>query len=139
MDGSDLPQVSSVELRKKRIQSGAAQIFKYLFEGRPSDQVFDAHVLTLGGSLTELERASLIELLLWTFPPDQAEELCRSWFKDAGHPSAQLMDDPREDAKFWASGATSREVSAYAAACFNRMSPKRKGEFVKWAEGKANA
>lgn len=106
---------------------------RYVLEGRPPGSVVSTWALAVKADLTDLERASVVELILSTFPPDQAEGFCQAWFADSGYPSPAFTESAVADARFWADGASASELDAYAMACVRRMSAKRRGEFLKWA------
>lgn len=132
MDHDKEKQVTAEDLFKARTNAAARMMLSYVHKGCPGGHEAELYALNLCRDLGEFERGALAALMLSTFPADMAERLCQAWFEGAGYPSAKLMDDPRADARFWASDANSKEIGAYAMACFERMSPKRKAEFSKW-------
>lgn len=92
-----------------------------------------AHLMT---DLGETEREMLVAVLVNTFPPDLAEGVCQRAFLGAGYPKPALMEDSLSDARMWAGDANAKELAAYCMASFERMTPKRRADFLKWAEGK---
>lgn len=124
------------EIRLKR-HTAAAKMVLNLFQNHLSDQDQQAlYSINFASSLSEEERIVLMWVLLRTFPADIAENIVKTWFEGQGMPGASLTDDPRSEAKFWASDATSRELSSYAAAAFNQMSPKAQANFAEFVNGK---
>ena len=115
------------ELRQKR-HAGAARLLLMVMKGDFDDMA----PVALKQTLTDEERAWLGELILSTFPADQAEQLCRNWFRGQGAPGASFADSPVADARFWAQGANSKELDAYAMACVKEMSEKRRRQFSQW-------
>jgi len=139
-DGSDTPQsFTGKELKLKRHTAAAKLVLSLLQKDLRNQKDHPLYSINLGRDLTDDERVTLTWVLLDTFPADQMEEIVRTWFENKGMPGVSLMDDPRADAKFWASDANGRELSAYAAASFNQMSPKAKAAFRSWVNGKGEA
>ncbi len=124
------------DLRLKRIQAAARSLFRFVVDRVDTPGEAGLYASLLRHDLTETERTYLVGLLIETFPPDIAAEVCRTWFKARGIPSLQLMDDPTLDAEFWANGANAKEIDAYAVACFGKMSRDRRRQFLKWCQGK---
>lgn len=125
------------DLARKRISTAIRVLHHFILQGRagtlsPDDH--DSAHATMLVNLTDRERADLVHLLLPTFRPDMAENVVREGFKGAGWPAPLMMDDPMPEAKLWAEDANAHEVSAYAVACFSKMTAGKKRKFLAWAE-----
>lgn len=118
------------DLIKKRRTEAAKAILRFLMGDDP-----DMCSVSLKGHLTDMERETLLWLLLSTFPPDQAESIVKEQFKGAGYPLPRLTDDARQEAHWWASNASPAEIAAYAIACFERMSPEWQRRFKEKVNG----
>lgn len=138
-DVTDQPKaLTGKELRLKR-HTGAAQMVLNLLQQDLQDQDQQRlYSINLASSLSEQERIVLAWVLIDTFPADVAETIAQTWFEGQGMPGVSLTEDPRTDAKFWASDANARELSSYAAAAFNQMSPKAKQSFAEFVNSKVN-
>ena len=129
------PSVTRAELRKKRQVAACSAMLTFLTKEQISgDTELVQYSESIRRDLAEQERLALLWILMDTLPPDYAEFACQQWFMGKGMPGAAIMDDPMADARFWASDANAKELSAYAVACFNRMSAKRQSEFLVWAQ-----
>lgn len=129
-------KVTAQELRNKRIVAAARMIARFLLVDMNDRQQQPLYALNLTADLTEDERIALAMLLLGTFPADRAEAVAKMHFEGVGFPGATIMEDPMEDAKYWAEMANAKELGAYAAACFLKMTPARRQGFLKWAASK---
>lgn len=137
-DMSETPiPATTEELRKTRQLAAYKALLAFTMTSdmrAPHD--FDTMADRVRADLTENERLELLDILIRSFPADIAEAAVKANFEGQGWPEPTLMDDPRADAQFWASGANAREIGAYAVACFNVMSPKRRTDFCKWVSEK---
>jgi hypothetical protein len=78
--------------------------------------------------LTPAERAQLASAVLAALRPDLAEEVASASLGAAGRPLPSFLGG-MEDARFWASMASRRELKAYALAAFGAMGPKDQAAF----------
>lgn len=124
------------EVRQKRHIAAMRLLFAFVKE-LPGDR--DLYAMNLRGDLSEVERAQLIAVLLDTFPADIAEQQLSAWFSEAGSPMPSFDDNYLADARFWSGMACAKELGAYAIACFENMSDKRKREFAQWVNAKVPA
>ena len=137
----DNPVVEEIEdekelqaLARKRIIAAHQLLAKWsLRPESESDADIDIWALQLRASLTDAERARLFDVLATSFAPDHFYFIAKRHLDGAGAPTLGLLDDPTADAKFWADMANTKELTAYAAVSFNRMSPSRQSAFLKWA------
>lgn len=130
----DQKPANMAEYRKTRIVGAGRVILALLMNERPTTDDFLLTVTNLSAGLSETERELLLHAIITSLPADTAETLVRGAFEGAGYPRPALMEDSLSDARFWAGDANSKELGAYAMACFERMTPQRRADFIKWAE-----
>lgn len=131
---SDESKVTAKSLRLKRIGGAFRMMMEFVITGPKKQNERDLYALNVMKDMTESERIDLMGLLISTFPADVAENVVQTWFEGAGYPMAALMEDPIADARLWADGANRKELDAYAVASFDKMSPSRRQQFLKWAQ-----
>lgn len=124
--------VTAQSIRQTRATAAMRMVLNFLLEP-PEDR--SGHAANLARDLSEDDRIRLLWLFMDTFPGHIAEQAAQAFFEGVGYPGASIMEDPREDAKFWAGQANPKEVDAFAMACFNRMSKNRRHQFLQWATG----
>ena len=100
----------------------------------------DWHLLTLAlCHLEDEERAALAWAVLRSLTFEQVELVVGTIFPEVARSPLPPVFDIAEEAAFWADWATSDELAAYCLACFNRLSPARRGEFLDFVQGREAA
>ena len=131
---TDQPDMS--QLKHARIVSGLRGMLGILMDDDLSGSELAKIICNIRGDLGESERLLLSSALLNTFTADTALEHVRLEFEGRGMPPVPLTDDPRPDAKLWASEANASELMAYACASIMQMQPRRRVNLRKWLDDK---
>ena len=118
------------DLRLKRI-AAAARVIAHALQD-PKD--LEISSINLRHGLEDDQLEVLLFLAVRALPPDVCERMLQDIFEGAGWPMPSISEDPLEDARYWAKGATEKELNRYAVACFERMTPSRRNTFLRWAE-----
>lgn len=119
--------------RYERIQQAYWLLGRLLFEGDTDEWL--AAKDEIQEHLTETDLASLAFVSLRCLPDDVAMQVSDSAMGLMGAPVPPLNDDVMQDARWWADGASERELKAYSIACYHRMSPRAREGFRKWVMG----
>ena len=90
--------------------------------------------------LTANERAAMAWAILGSLNKEQVLLVIESFncFKESNFPNV-CLHDPVAEAKFWVADASPEEINTYAMACFNKMSPETKQQFIAYLQEKNGA
>lgn len=126
------PALTPDEFRRKRVTAGVRRLLSMLLDPPKDEGDRAVCYLRVCVDLTESERELLLDVMLGSFPADEAERIVKEHFAGAGFPVLEKYGEPIHDARLWAADANSGELKAYAMACVERMSPKLVTAFRKW-------
>jgi hypothetical protein len=89
--------------------------------------------------LDPAERYSLAVAALMSLEAQDAEEVVAEVFEGAGYPLPQFLDEPLDDAQWWADGANPAELRAYCLAAFTAMPRRDQADFLAFVSKEAAA
>lgn len=120
-----------VSAKAARVWQASILMERLLFEGDSDEWL--ASKDKLQEHLTETDLATLAFIALRCLPDDLAAQAADSALGYSGGPPVPLDDNVMQDARWWADGASERELKAYAIASYHRMSPAARDGFKTWA------
>ena len=101
-------------------------------------EVWDGLPVVLSARLTGDELVRLLEALLRAVDADQAAAVLQDHMVRVGSP-LPVLTDIDHDARWWADLASPGEIKAWLSACYVRLSPRDRAEFLDAATGRAAA
>ena len=126
------------DIREQRVRKVFGLLFNMVV--RPDTKTgadADTTVTQLARGLSEPERNLMLQLLINSYPPHVASQVVRDCMEGAGLPDWSDTHAVSQ-ARFWATGASAGQIDAYAAVCFEMMTPKRQSEFARMVNEKVD-
>ena len=127
------------DIRNQRVTKAFRALRDLVLKLDPDDKHgVDTAIVSMARDLSEHERLVILQVVINSYPAHVADTLVAQCMEGAGIPEWNT-GSALEMARFWVTHASSREIDAFAAVCFENMPPERQRAFLEMVSARVDA